>query len=244
MCEDLALIDSSARLGKDCTVAAFAVIKAGVTLGDSVTVDHHAVIGGLPQDLHFDVSIESGVIIGDGTIIREGVTINRATKPGGNTVVGANCFLMGNSHLGHDVQLGDNVILANGVLLGGHIVVEDHCFLGGAAVFHQFVRVGEGAIISGGSRMAHDVPPFALASDYSKIRGLNLIGMKRRGFSQEEISDVKACYKAVYFQPGDPARKAKAALESGLAITKRGEHFLRFFESSKRGFIRSDNERG
>ncbi|WOO42657.1 acyl-ACP--UDP-N-acetylglucosamine O-acyltransferase [Rubellicoccus peritrichatus] len=244
MSDNFALIDPTAKLGAACSIAAFAVIKAGVTLADRVTVDHHAVIGGLPQDLHFDSATDSGVIIGEGTVIREGVTINRATKPGGNTVVGANCFLMANSHLGHDVQLGDHVILANGVLLGGHIIVEDHCFLGGAAVFHQYIRVGEGAIISGGSRMAHDVPPFALASDYSRIRGLNLIGMKRRGFSQEEISDVKACYKAVYFQPGDPARKAKAALDSGLFKTSRGEHFLRFFESGKRGFIRSDNERG
>lgn len=244
MIEDLSLIDPNAVLGKDCSIAAFAVIKAGVVLADRVTVDHHAVIGGLPQDLHFDPTTVSGVIVGEGTVIREGVTINRATKPEGHTIVGKDCFLMGNSHLGHDVQLGDNVILANGVLLGGHVTVGGHCFLGGGAVFHQFIRIGESAIVSGGSRMAHDVPPFVIASDLNRVRGLNLVGMKRRNFTQEEIGDIKACYKAVYFQSGNPAKKARVALDAGLPKTSRGEQFLRFFDSGTRSFIRSDRENG
>ncbi len=238
-----ALVDSNAVFGAGCSVAAFAVIKAGVELAENVTVDHHAVIGGLPQDLHFDAATQSGVKVGAGTVIREGVTINRATKPSGFTTVGKNCFLMANAHLGHDVQLGDRVILANGVLLAGHVQVGNHVFIGGGAVFHQFVRIGEGAIVQGGSRMSLDIPPFVLASGLNTASGLNLVGLKRRGFSQEEISDIKACYKALYFQPGDPVKKAQAANEAGLAKTARGRQFLAFFKDSKRRYIRSLNER-
>lgn len=238
-----AMIEPGATLGEGCSVAAFAVVKSCARVGDNCHIDHHVVLGGLPQDIHFDASSETHVRIGNDCVIREGVTINRATRPGGATVVGQGCMLMANSHLGHDVQLGDHVILANGVLLAGHVVAGDHCFLGGNAVFHQYIRIGESAIISGGARVAHDVPPFVVAAERNQVAGLNLIGMKRCGLSSEEIQDVKACYKAVYFHPGSPSRKALAALESGLAKTDKGRLFLEFFKDSKRGFIRSSNEK-
>lgn len=237
-----AIVESGVRLASNVEVAAFAVIKSGTVLESGVRVDHHAVIGGLPQDLHFKPDTMSGVQVGAGTVIREGVTISRGTVPGGSTRVGHSCMLMANSHLGHDVFLGDNVIVANGVLMGGHVTVGDHCFVGGAALLHQSVRVGEGAIIGGGSRISMDIPPFVLACERNCASGVNLVGMKRRGFSQEIIGDVKACYKAVYFYPGRLAHKAEAALERGLAKTPYGEMFLRFFLETKRGVIHSANE--
>lgn len=238
-----AIVEPGAVVGEGCYVAAFAVVKKCVELGINVSVDHHAIIGGLPQDLHFDGTTQSGVKIGANTVIREGVTINRATRPGGTTATGENCYLMANAHLGHDVVIGDRVILANGVLLAGHIQVQDHVFLGGGSVFHQHLRIGEGAIVQGGSRMSLDIPPFVMASGYNTVSGLNMVGLKRRGFSVEEIADVKASYKAVYFHSGDPVKKAFAAVESGLGSTSRGRQFLDFFIQNKRRYIRSLRER-
>lgn len=237
-----AWLEAGCEVDKSCTVAPFAMIRRGSILEAHVVVDCHAVIGGLPQDLSFDPQTESGVRVGVGTVIREGVTINRATAPGGYTTVGHSCYLMANCHLGHDVKVGDHVVIANGALLGGHVTVGDHCFLSGNAVFHQFIRIGESAIVSGGSRMAHDIPPFVLATERNRARGLNIVGMQRRGLSASEISDVKACYKAVFFHSGDPLSKAEKARQEGLAETDYGRIFLDFFIPSKRGYIRSANK--
>ena len=243
MISELAIIENGTTMGEDCSIEACAIIKRGTRLGEHVRVDHHVVVGGLPQDLHFNPTTNSGVRIGKNTVLREGVTVSRASQIGEHTIIGEDCYLMSNSHVGHDAVLGDHVILTNGVLLAGFVNVGDFCVLGGGAVFHQFVRVGEGAIVSGGSRIGHDVPPFALASDVNRVRGLNIVGMKRRNFTSEEISDVRACYKRVYFAPGDPAKKAETALAENFAKTDRGRQFLMFFQSTSRGFVRSVNER-
>lgn len=238
--DPLALVATEGmHIAASVTIAAYAVVKAHSTLEDCVVVDHHAVLGGLPQDLHFKPETVSGIHIGARTVIREGVTVNRATRVDGHTRVGHDCLLMANSHVGHDCAVGNHAVLANGVLLGGFVTVGDYAFLGGGAVFHQFVRVGEGAMISGGSRMSLDVPPFTIASDYNVACGLNLVGLKRRGFSQAVISDLKACYRALYFHPGNQQRKAAAH----KALTPQGQAFLDFFQSSERGCIHSKNER-
>ncbi|MEM9227545.1 MAG: acyl-ACP--UDP-N-acetylglucosamine O-acyltransferase [Verrucomicrobiota bacterium] len=234
---DLALIEEGVTLGEGCRVAAYAVLKSGVTLGKDCLIDHHVIIGGEPQDLKFDPSTPSGVVIGPNTVLREGVTVHRATQSGMNTTIGADCLLMGNCHVGHDSVLGDNVILANGVLVAGHITVGDHAFISGNVVLHQHIRVGEGCIISGGSRIGLDVPPYVIADGKNTVAGLNLIGLKRRGHSAEEISDLKDCYRAVYMTKRTGSLQEKAA--HAQAKTEMGQKFLQFFSQEKRGFIYS-----
>jgi len=235
-------IEDNVQLGEGVTIAPFAVVKSGSVLGNRVRVDHFAVIGGDPQYLKFDPATPSGASIGADTVIREGVTVNRSIHAGKFTTVGAHNFLMANSHVGHDSQLGDHVVLANGALLGGHVMGGDHVFIGGNAAVHQFCRVGEGAMIGGVARITYDVPPFVTAANENEVCGLNLIGLKRRGFSAEEIADLKRCYRAVYLSKpaGPPIKKAAAALADGLPTTDRGRQFLDFFAwPESRGVIRS-----
>jgi UDP-N-acetylglucosamine acyltransferase len=225
-----AVVEAGVTLGANCRVAAHAVIKRGTRLGEGVSVDHHAVIGGLPQDLAFDPAVPSGVWIGAGTRIREGVTVHRATRAGAETRVGAGCFLMALAHVAHDCDLGAGAILANASTLGGHVSVGERAFISGGVVVHQFVRVGESVMCSGNGRFSMDIPPFTLVAERNHISGLNLVGLRRRGFSREIIGDIKSCYHAVYPDAaGNPAALAAAALAAGLAKTEEGRRFLEFF---------------
>lgn len=239
-----AWVEDGARFGQGVKLAAMAVIKKEAILGDGVSVDHFAVVGGLPQDIHFDPQTESFARIGDNTVLREGVTVHRSASAGGQTLVGANCFLMANAHVAHDCVVEDRVILANGVLLGGHVHIGTGTFIGGNAVVHQFVNIGRGAIISGGARMAVDVPPYCIANNLNEVAGLNLIGLKRSGISKEDMVDLRYCYRAVYFHPGSLQKKASAALAAGHGTSEQGRHFLETIAAgSKRGFCRSHSER-
>lgn len=254
-----AIVDSSAQIGDNVSIAAYCIVEAGVIIGDNchlaehvilrkgaklgknIKVESFAAISGNPQDLSFDTEISSGVTVGDNTIIREGVTIHRATCENKNTTVGESCFLMANSHIAHDCVIGSNVIMANGVLLGGLVQISDFIFLGGAAILHQFVRAGEGAMIGASSYFSMDIPPFVNAVDRNKVRGLNLIGLKRRGVDQKTIGDLKACYRAIYLSPGNFSDKANQAQENGLGQTEQGKLFLDFFKTGKRGFASTNN---
>ena len=248
-----AIIDSSARLASDVTVGAHAIIEAGVVIGPGSTiaaqaiikknsvigknvhVDHFAVIGGNPQDLTFKTDIKSNVQIGDGTVIREHVTVHRATQPGLATVVGQNNLLMAGCHVAHDCSLGNNVILANGCMLGGHVQVGDHAFISGGVAVHQFCRIGTGSMTSGNAVITEDVPPHALAHSRNLLSGLNLVGMRRRGLSTAEITEVKKAYHAVYAPNGNCLSFAQAALQSGTYATHVALDFLNFFLGGKRG---------
>ncbi|MGA3157136.1 MAG: acyl-ACP--UDP-N-acetylglucosamine O-acyltransferase [Steroidobacteraceae bacterium] len=235
-----AIIEDGAQLGEGCRIEAYAIIRRHATLGAGVHVHPHCVIGGDPQDLHFDPATNSGVRIGAGSVLREGVTISRATKADGYTTLGERCFLMASSHVAHDCRIGNDVIMANAALLAGHILVEDRAFLGGGAVFHQFVRIGESAMISGGSRMAQDVPPYAMAAERNEIIGLNRVGLRRRGFAATTISELKHAFRAIYGVPGNMVKHAGAALASGDFVTAEAQRFLAFFASgSRRGFARA-----
>jgi UDP-N-acetylglucosamine acyltransferase len=235
-----AIVEDGAQLGEGCTIEAYSIIRRQAILGAGVHVHPYCVIGGDPQDLHFDRTTPSGVRIGAGSVLREGVTISRATKTNGYTTVGERCFLMASSHVAHDCQVGNDVIMANAVLLAGHILIGDRAFLGGSAVFHQFVRVGENAMISGASRIAQDVPPYVMAAERNEIIGLNRVGLRRRGFAATTISELKHAFRAIYGSSGNMVKLATAALASGIFATAEAQRFLAFFAGgSRRGFARA-----
>jgi len=231
-----AIIEEGARLGKGCVIHPHAIIKRGVVLGDGVAVHPFAVVGGEPNFLKFDPATVSGVRIGAGTVIREHVTINRSIYAGKDTVVGDRCYLMANAHVGHDCTVGDDVVLATNIMLGGHVDVGSFTFFGGGAGAHQFCRIGEGVMIAGLARITQDLAPFLLVAERNEVSGLNLVGLKRRGFSREAIAELKACYAAV-FAGGDPRKLAAAR----VGKTPEARRFLEFFAGGKRGFARPAN---
>lgn len=234
-----AVVEGGVTLGAGCVIHPYVVLRAGTTLADGVVVHSFTVIGGEPQDVHFDVSVASGVRIGAGTVIREQCTVNRATMPGGATVVGEKCFLMATSHVGHDSRLGDNVILANGTMLGGFTEIGDHSFLGGGTGTHQFSRIGQGVIIAGGARVTLNIPPFVMAAERNDVVGLNLVGLRRRGVTREAIRELKDAFREVYFTAGNIRDVATRAGETGKYKTPEAIQFLEFFTTGKRGFARA-----
>lgn len=237
-----AIVEEGARLGAGCVVHPYAVIKRHAVLGEGVVIHPFTVVGGDPQYLKFDPATDSGVRIGAGTVIREHVTINRSIHAGQATTVGARCFLMANAHVGHDCAVADDVVLANNVMLAGHVEVGSHTFFGGGAGFHQFCRIGEGVIVSGLARIAQDIPPFVMAAERNEVIGLNLVGLKRRGFSRETIREIKDAFRVVYFTPGNIRDVARVALDGAAFKSPEARRFLAFFTEGKRGFARARRE--
>ncbi|HEY8932970.1 MAG TPA: acyl-ACP--UDP-N-acetylglucosamine O-acyltransferase [Rariglobus sp.] len=234
-----AIVEDGAQLGDDCEILARAIVTRHAVLGDRVVVHPGAVVGGDPQYLKFDRATPSFVRVGAGTVVRENVTLNRAIHAGAATVIGARCFLMAGSHAGHDCELGDDVVLANNVMLAGHVTVGSFAFVGGGAAVHQFCRIGESAMISGLSRITRDLAPFTITSERDHVSGLNLVGLKRRGFSRDAIRELKQAFRAVYFHAGNIRELAAAALAGDGCQTTEARRFLEFFAGGKRGFARA-----
>ncbi len=230
-----AVIEGGVKIGAGCQIAAHAVVKRGTTLEEKVFVDHHAVIGGLPQDLTFNPSTTTYVKIGARTVIREHVTIHRATHAERATVIGPDCMLMASSHVAHDCTVGHHVIIANGAMLAGHLQVGDYAFISGGVAIHQFCRVGSGALISGNAVITADVAPCTLSHSRNAIAGLNLIGLRRRKVSPEAIIELKQAYHLVFQEGADCQAQADQALANGKFVTPEGLDFLKFFQGGKRG---------
>jgi UDP-N-acetylglucosamine acyltransferase len=229
-----AVIEGPAEIGDGCVIQAHAVLTGWVVLGQDNLIGHGAVIGGQPQDLGFKAETKSKVRIGHRNRIREHCTIHRGSHEGGATVVGDDCYLMAGSHLGHDVRLGDRIILANNVLLGGHAQVADNVFLGGGSVFHQHVRVGRLAMAQGNSAFSADLPPYSIGVNVNVIAGLNVVGLRRAGFTSEQRREVKRAFALVY-QSGLNFRQALSA----AAEQPWGPEAQAFFE-----FVRGVGKRG
>jgi UDP-N-acetylglucosamine acyltransferase len=231
-----ATVDPQAELGADVEIGPNAVITRWARIGDRVVIHPGAVIGGDPQFLGFARGTESYVEVGEGSVIRESVTINRSIHADGVTRVGPGSFLMACSHVGHDCTVADEVVLANGALLGGHVEVGTKTFVGGGAAVHQFCRLGEGVMIAGVARITKDVPPFCLAAERDELVGLNLVGLKRRGWSREVIAEIKHLFRATLSEVGNPKTRAVELLAS--AQTDQARTFLDFFAGSKRSIAR------
>jgi UDP-N-acetylglucosamine acyltransferase len=233
-----ALIEEGARLGQGCVIHAQAMIGRHCHLGDGVVVHPYAVLGGDPQDLGFKPETPSGVRIGTRTVIREHVTVNRATKPGESTTVGADCFLMTGCHVAHDCRIGNRVVIANAVLLGGHVHIADRVFLGGGAVIHQFVRIGESAMIGGGARISSDVAPFCLATEPNTVYGLNVVGLKRRGFKRGVLAEIKQAFRETLARGGNVRERAAAEIASSRYASPEARSFLEFLVAGRRTLAR------
>ncbi|RKX21859.1 MAG: acyl-[acyl-carrier-protein]--UDP-N-acetylglucosamine O-acyltransferase [Candidatus Zixiibacteriota bacterium] len=250
-----AIVSAKAELGKNVKIGPFAIIEDGVivddntelgpgvflatgaVLGKNVKVFKDAVIGTVPQDLKFGNEITQA-IIGDNTTIREFVTINRGTDYHYKTVVGENCMIMAYAHIAHDCIIGNNVIMANSVNLAGHIEIGDFAILGGVLPVHQFVKIGCHSMIGGGFRVQQDVVPYSLAGGYPmKIAGLNLIGLKRRGFSKEALKGLQQIFK-ILFKSNLNTTQAVEKINSEIEIIPEIKTVLDFIESSERGLVK------
>jgi len=237
-----AVIGPNVTIGDDCAIGTHAVVESHVRMGKGTRVSPFASIGAPPQDLKFKGE-DTWVEIGEGTTIREYVTVNRGTVGGGGvTRVGSRVLLMAYCHVAHDCQVGDRVIMANAATLAGHITVEDGAFIGGLVGVHQFVRIGTFAIVGALSGVPLDIPPYVKAVVGRAVKGtglfgLNVIALKRNGFSPETIAGLKKAYR-ILFRSGLPMSEALARVEAELPPSPEVRHLLDFIRASKRGVQR------
>jgi UDP-N-acetylglucosamine acyltransferase len=230
-----AVVGPHVRLGDRTTVGPHAVLDGRTTLGADNRVFQFASVGAEPQDLKYRGE-PSELRIGDRNIIREFATLNPGTTGGGMvTRLGHDNLVMNYAHVGHDSQVGSRCILANSCALAGHVTLEDFVFVGGLAAVHQFVRVGESALLGGGAMVIHDVPPFCNASgDRARLRGLNVIGLRRRGFDAGRIRTIKQAYR-ILFDGDEPLAEARERCARELGTDGDVGRMLAFIAASKRG---------
>src|SRR5438874_9144998 len=189
------VIGGAVTIGDDCVIGANVVIEGEVSIGRSNRIGHGAIIGGEPQDVGFSPATRSRVEIGERNIIREQSTIHRGTTADSATKIGDENFLMVGAHVGHNCVVGNKVIIANNVLLGGYVSIDDQAFLGGGTTFHQNMRVGRLVIVQGNSAFSKDLPPFSLAAERNTVFGLNVIGLRRAGFSAAQRDAIRRAFK-------------------------------------------------
>jgi UDP-N-acetylglucosamine acyltransferase len=231
-----AIIQDNVEIGNDCVIGPHAVLYNGARLGNRVKIHQAASIAHVPQDLSFK-NEESLFIIDDDTTIHEFVACHRGTKSTGFSKIGKNCLLMAYSHVAHDTTVGNNCILANAVQLGGHVVVEDYAIIGGLTGVHQFCRIGQHSMVGGVFKVSQDVPPFVLAArEPLKFSGLNVIGLRRRGFTKEDINALKKTYDFLYNKSLNVSQ-AVNRIQAELGENKFVQQVLEFVKSSKRGLI-------
>ncbi len=230
-------IEKNVEIGEGTWIGSNVTIMEGARIGKNCKIFPGAVIAAVPQDLKFN-NEETIVKIGDNTVIREFVTINRGTKANYETVVGSNCLLMAYVHVAHDCIIGNNVILANGATLAGHIVVEDWAIIGGLSAVHQFVNIGAHVMISGGSLVRKDVPPFTKAArEPLSYVGVNSIGLRRRGFTSEKINEIQDIYRFIYLR-GNNVSQALEYIEANLPATSERDEIITFISKSSRGIMK------
>lgn len=231
-----AVVEDGAELGAGCEIGAHAVVKRFTTLGARNRVFEHAVLGGEPQDVNFRGQ-ETGLVVGDDNLFREHTTVHRSTREDEPTRIGSRNFLMVGVHIAHDCQVGDDNIFANGAALAGHIRVEDHAFLSNDVGCHQFVRIGRYAMVGGKSKIVQDVLPyFTTDGNPPRARGLNTVGLRRAGFTDESRRALRGAYR-VLLRGGLPLADALAALEA--VDDEHVRHLVDFIRGSRRGFTRA-----
>ena len=233
-----AVIGARVRIARGTRVGAHTVIDGRTSIGCANQIFHHASLGAPPQDLKYNGE-DSELVIGDHNMIREFATLNIGTAGGGMlTRVGDHNMLMNYTHVAHDCRLGHHTIMANGAQLAGHVTIDDFVFLGALVGIHQFVKIGESAILGAGSMVTQDVPPYCNATgDRARLHGLNTVGLKRRGFGLETLRQIKQAYR-IMFDSKLTVVNAAARIRQELAGSPEVERFVTFIESSQRGVCR------
>ncbi len=227
-----AVIDEGVELGADCVVGPHVYLTGLTTIGIGNRFHAGCVIGDAPQDLKYKDE-PTRLRIGDSNVYREHVTIHRSNKTSEDTVIGSHNFFMANSHVAHNCSIGDHAILANGALLGGHAVVQDRAFISGNGLVHQFTRVGTLALMQGGAAISKDLPPFTVAFRENEICGLNVVGLRRAGFTAEHRLELKRLYHLL-FRGGKNLREALAEARKNFSSAP-AKVLLDFIAEAKRG---------
>lgn len=255
MISPLAYIDPEAKIGENVEIGPFVFIDKNVVIGDNNVIMPNAnilygsrigngnrifpgaVIGAIPQDLKFHGE-ETTAEIGDNNTIRENVTINRGTAAKGKTVVGNNNLLMEGVHVAHDTIVGSGCIIGNQTKMAGEVIIDDNAIVSASVLMHQFCRVGGYVMIQGGCRFSKDIPPFIIAGrDPIAYCGINIVGLRRKGFSNELIENIHNAYRIIY-NSGKMVTDAIEEIKREVPMSKEIEYIISFVENSQRGIIR------
>lgn len=255
MIHPTAVVDSSAEIGEGTKIGPFCVVGPDVVIGANCTVHPHVTIVGPTKIGHENTFFPYGSIgqrsqdlkyageptyleIGNRNSFREFVTINRGTSPGSKTVIGDDGNFLAYSHIAHDCTVGNHVIFSNNGTLAGHVIVEDHVVIGGLSGVHQFCRIGQHAITGGCTKIVQDVPPFMIADgNPAEVRGVNQVGLERRGFAPESIRALREAYRIIY-RGNMNTKQAVENIRDQIASNDQIVALIEFIESSKRGIIR------
>ena len=230
------IIEDDVEIGNDCEIGPSAVLYNGARIANRVKIYQGASVAHRPQDLKFG-NEQTFFYVDDDTVIHEFVTLHRGTKETGMSKVGKNCLLMAYTHIAHDCVIGDNVIFANAVQVAGHVHVEDWVIMGGTSAIHQFSFVGKHSMVGANAMVLKDVPPFVMSGRFPiKYEGLNRIGLRRRGFSNEDIETIKKAYDIIY-NSGLNVSQALTKLEAELNQNQYVQDIISFVRKSKRGII-------
>lgn len=251
-----AIIDPEAEIGADVTIGPYCVIGPAVVLGESCWLQNHVTlcgpskiglrnrfyaycsIGQQSQDLKY-AGEPTYLEIGNENVFREFVTVSRATGKGNVTRIGNQGNFLAYSHIAHDCDVGDRVIFSNNATLGGHVVVEEYAVLGGLTAVHQFCRIGKHAITGGCTKIVQDVPPFMIVDgNPAEVRGVNLVGLERRGFNPDTVRALKEAYRILYRAKLNTKQALEELGRNGLAETSEVNDLMKFIERSERGIVR------
>ncbi len=253
MIHPTAIIGPKVKLGEGVQVGPYAVLDGEITIGAKTKIGPHAVIEGWteigvenqigvgaviglePQDFSYKGE-KAFVKIGNRNNIREYAQIHRGTGEGGVTTVGDDNYILGFSHIAHDCHVGSHIILANGALVAGHAVVEDYAYISGLCLVHQFARIGKYSMMRGGARVSLDIPPYCMADDANSLRGLNSVGLDRRGFSAATIREIKRVYRQIFGGEKPMNEQVESLLAENLS--PEAKYFVQFIKESERGVCR------
>lgn len=235
--EPFTTIDKNVTIGEGTWIGSNVTIMEGATIGKNCRIFPGAVISAIPQDLKFQGE-KTTVEIGDYTTVREFVTINRGTKSKGKTVIGNHTLLMAYVHIAHDCIIGDNCVIVNGVQIAGEVFVDDWAIIGGTSAVHQFVHIGKHSIVSGGSLVRKDVPPYIKAGrEPLTYEGVNSIGLRRRNFTNEKINEIQDLYRLIFGNKMN-VTQATQYIEANMKATPERDEILLFIKNSSRGIIK------
>jgi UDP-N-acetylglucosamine acyltransferase len=230
------VVESGVEIGDNTQLASRVVVRTGTTLGRDNIVCEGSVLGGMPQHLHMP-EFPGRVVIGDGNVIRENTTVHLAMDSEKVTRIGNGCLLMVGAHVAHDCTVGNNVILTNNSLLGGHVTVEDRAYVSGGVAVHQFCRIGRLAMVGGLARVTRDVPPYVMIDGgTTMVVGLNRVGLRRAGFTSQQLIDLKAAYRVVY-RSGLAWEEMLDTLQLQFADGPAADFLTFFMGGNSRGYV-------